>query len=114
MQTEEHLRLVTPDLFAQLCRDHVIFAEIRFAPLLHTGKGLSAREVVTCVEAATAQAVRATGIAARIILMTLGYSTEQCLETLHLVEDFHGTYVAGFDLADIEENPVDAHIAAFR
>ncbi len=114
MQTEEHLRLVTLDLFEQLRRDHVLYAEIRFAPLLHTERGLSARDVVASVEAATAQAVRSTGIEARIILISLGYSAEQDLETLRLVEDFRGTYVAGFDIADIAENPVDAHIAAFR
>jgi adenosine deaminase len=44
MQTEEHLRLVMLDLFEQLRRDHVLYAEIRFAPLLHTERGLSARE----------------------------------------------------------------------
>ena len=68
MQTEEQLRLVTFDLFEQLCRDNVLYAEIRFAPLLHTERGLSARKVVASVEAATAQAVRSTGIEARIIL----------------------------------------------
>ena len=32
MQTKEQLRLVTLDLFRQLKADHVIYAEIRFAP----------------------------------------------------------------------------------
>ena len=116
MQTEEHLRLVTLDLFEQLRRDNVLYAEIRFAPLLHTEKGLSARQVVASVEAATAQAVRSTGIEARIILCTLRYfSAAQSLETVHLVEDFRGTYVAGFDIAaDKPGNVIDAHIAAFQ
>jgi adenosine deaminase len=114
MQTEEQLRLVTLDLFEQLRRDHVLYAELRFAPLLHTERGLSAREVVASVEAATAQAVRSTGIEARIILCTLGYSAAQNPETVRLVEDFRGTYVAGFDLADIKKNPIDTHIAAFQ
>jgi adenosine deaminase len=71
MQTEEHLRLVTLDLFEQLRQDHVLYAEIRFAPLLHLDQGLSAHQVVAAVEAATAEAVRNTGIEARIILCTL-------------------------------------------
>ena len=41
MQSEEALRLVVDDLFAQLARDGVIYAEIRFAPLFHTRRGLS-------------------------------------------------------------------------
>ena len=116
MQTEEQLRLVTLDLFEQLCRDNVLYAEIRFAPLLHTEGGLSARDVVASVEAATAQVVRSTGIEARIILCTLRYfSTAQSLETVRLVEDFRGTYVAGFDIAaDKPGNVIDAHMAAFQ
>jgi adenosine deaminase len=116
MQTEEQLRLVTFDLFEQLRRDNVLYAEIRFAPLLHTERGLSPRQVVTTVEAATAQAVRSTGIEARIILCTLRYySAAQSLETVHLVEDFRGTYVAGFDIAaDKPGNVIEAHISAFQ
>jgi len=116
MQTEEHLRMVTLDLFEQLQQDNVIYAEIRFAPLLHTEEGLSAHQVVASVEAATAEAVRKTGIEARIILCTLRYySTEQSLETVKLVEDFRDTYVAAFDIAaDTTGNVIDAHIPAFQ
>jgi hypothetical protein len=92
MQTEEQLRLVTFDLFEQLYQDNVLYAEIRFAPLLHTLQGLSARRVVASVEAATAQAVRSTGIEARLLLCTLRqFSAAQSLETVQLVEDFRGT-----------------------
>lgn len=116
MQAEEQLRLVTLDLFEQLREDGMLYAEIRFAPLLHTEKGLSAREVVACVDAAVAEAVRSTGVEARIILCTLRYYSEaQSLETVHLVEDFQGTYVAGFDIAaDKPGNVFDDHIPAFQ
>jgi adenosine deaminase len=116
MRTEEQLRLVTLDLFKQLHEDGVLYAEIRFAPMLHTEQGLSAREVVACVEAAVADAVRSTGVEARIILCTLRfYSEAQSLETVHLVEDFQGTYVAGFDIAaDKPGNVFDDHMAAFQ
>jgi adenosine deaminase len=116
MQTSENLRLVTLDLFEQLRRDNLLYAEIRFAPLLHTEGGLSAQEVVTAVEAATAQAVHDTGVEARIILCTLRFfSTEQSLETVHLVEDFHDTYVAGFDIAaDTPGDVINPHLAAFK
>ncbi len=73
MQTEEHLRLVTLDLFEQLRRENMLYAEIRFAPLLHMEGGLSAHQVVSCVEAATVEAIHKTGIEARIILCTLRY-----------------------------------------
>jgi adenosine deaminase len=116
MQTEEHLRLVTLDLFEQLRRDNVLYAEIRFAPLLRSERGLSPRQVVACVEAATAEAVRSTGVEARLILCTLRYySTAQSLEAVRLVEEFRGTYVAGFDIAaDRPGNVIDDHVAAFQ
>lgn len=53
MQTREQLRAVTLDLFDQLQADGLIYAEIRFAPLLHMRKGLSPTEIVTAVESAT-------------------------------------------------------------
>jgi len=44
MQTKDQLQLVTWDLLEQLKNDNVIYAEIRFSPLLHTAKGLQALE----------------------------------------------------------------------
>ncbi|MFN8474557.1 MAG: adenosine deaminase [Anaerolineae bacterium] len=116
MQTEEQLRLVTQDVFDQLARDNVLYAEIRFAPLFHTEKGLTPSEVVGIVEAATDEAIRATGVEARLLLCTLRHFDEaQSLETVRLVEDFRGTRVAGFDIAGDEAGfPIDAHVAAFH
>ena len=50
MQSEEALTLVTEDLFQQLSNDGVIYAEIRFAPLLHIEHGLCPEGVVEVVE----------------------------------------------------------------
>ena len=49
MQTKQELEYVTIDLFEQLKRDNVVYAEIRFAPLLHLDKGLSAYQVVKII-----------------------------------------------------------------
>ena len=116
MQTEEALRLVTWDLFEQLQRDNMLYAEIRFAPLLHTEKGLSAKEVVSIVDKTVQAASQETGVEARVLLCTVRhYSETQSLETVKLVEQFKGTSVVGFDIAGDEVNfPIDAHIAAFQ
>ena len=116
MQTEEQLRLVTLDVFEQLQRDNVLYAEIRFAPLLHTEKGLPAESVVEIVEEAAAKASQASGIEARLILCTLRhFSTEQSLQTVKLVERFKGSHVAALDIAGDEAGfPFDAHIPAFQ
>jgi adenosine deaminase len=116
MQTEEGLRLVTFDVFEQLQRDNVLYAEIRFAPLLHIEKGLTAENVVEIIAEATAKASQATGIEARLILCTLRhFSAEQSLQTVKLVERFKGTHVAALDIAGDEAGfPLDAHIPAFQ
>jgi adenosine deaminase len=116
MQTEESLRAVTLDLFEQLAKDNVIYAEIRFAPLLHTADGLSPEEVVSAVDAALAEGIAASGIEARLILCTLRhFSEKQSMATVQLVERFRGTRVVGFDIAADEAGyPVTAHRSAFH
>lgn len=116
MQTKEALGLVVQDVFQQLKADNCLYAEIRFAPFLHLEKGLTPYEVVHTIEAATAVAVKQTGVEARLILCTLRhYSAEQSMATVKLVEQFKDTYVAGFDIAGDEAGcPVTNHIAAFK
>ena len=116
MQTEEQLRLVAYDVFEQLQQENVCYAELRFAPLLHTMKGLSAEEVVEIVDAAAASASQATGVEARIILCTLRhFTTEQSMQTVKLVERFKGTHVAALDIAGDEAGyPLEPHVPAFQ
>jgi len=57
MQDEAALALVVEDVFEQLAADGVIYAEIRFAPLLHTERGLSPERVVEVVERAVERMV---------------------------------------------------------
>ncbi|MFN8256173.1 MAG: adenosine deaminase [Bacteroidales bacterium] len=116
MQSKESLRLVTLDLFEQLKKDQVIYAEIRFAPLQHIYEGLSAYEVVKSVNEAVVEGIRLTGVEAGIILCTLRhYNESQSLQTIELVKDFKGSKVVGFDLAADEAGfPVDEHIKAFE
>jgi adenosine deaminase len=115
MQTKEQLHLVTLDLMDQLKADNVIYAEIRFAPLLHISKGLAPVEVVQTVNDALTVGINNTGVEARLILCTLRhYFEEQSMETAKLVEQFKGSKVVGFDIAGDEAGyPIDAHVAAF-
>ncbi len=110
------LRAVTEDVFEQLVDDGVVYAEIRFAPLLHLEQGLSAERVVAVVERAADELVRATGVEAGLILCTLRhFSVEQSLETARLVERFRGSRVVALDIAGDEAGfPLDAHVGAYR
>ncbi len=116
MQTETELRVVVDDLFQQLLADHVIYVEIRFAPLLHLAKGMTPPAVVEIVNDATERAIRETGIEARLILCTLRhFTTEQGLATARLVKQFAGTNVVALDLAGDEAgHPIEPHIPAYE
>jgi adenosine deaminase len=116
MQDEAALTLVVNDLFEQLAADRVIYAEIRFAPLLHIERGLTPERVVAAVDRATEASIQSSGIEARLILCTLRhFDREQGLVTARLVEQFRGSRVAALDIAgDEAAYPIDANVPAFR
>ena len=117
MQTEEALREVVKDLFVQLQRDNVIYAELRFAPLNHLKKGLLPEEVVEIVAESVKESIHSTGINAGIILCALRrFNEEQSLQTIRLVETYiKHTNVVGFDMASDEAGyPIDCHKKAFE
>ena len=116
MQTKEQLEIVIEDLFDQLTNDNVIYAEIRFAPLLHLKKGLSSKNVVEIVSNKTKIESEKSGIAVGLILCTLRhFSVDQSLQTVKLVKDFSNKNVVGFDIAADEAGfPIDNHIKSFQ
>lgn len=116
MQTEEALRLVTEDVVQQLVDDGVIYAEIRFAPLLHTERGLRPERIVSVVERTVERLTRETGLQAGVILCTLRhFSQAQSMLTARLVQEFRGSRVVALDIAADEAGfPLDAHIEAYR
>ena len=116
MQDRHGIEVIVADLFDQLARDGVVYAEVRFAPYLHTDGDLTATEAVEIVNAATERASAESGVEARLILCTLRhYAAATSLETAVLVERFRGSLVVALDIAGDEAGyPLDAHEAAFR
>lgn len=116
LQTEESLELATEDNFQQLKDDGVIYAELRFAPLLHLEQGLTPERVVEIVDRTTEHMIRETGVEVRLILCTLRHFTEeQGMQTVQLVEKFRGSRVVALDIAGNEAGySLEEHIAAFR
>jgi len=118
LQTEESLRIAVETLLQQLRTDNVIYAEVRFAPLLHTQKGLSATKVLEVVtdtfQEHTASANE--GPEVRIIVCSLrDFSEDQSIESAKLAITFKERGVVGFDLAGDEKGfPLDNHIRAYQ
>lgn len=116
LQTRTAIALAVEDLFKQLAADNVIYAEIRFAPLLHLEMGLRSEEVVETVIAAMQRASLRYNIDANLLLCTLRHFNRSGSEqTANLVLDFLGRGVVGLDLAADEARfPLDNHIHAFQ
>lgn len=116
MQQAQALSQAVDDLFEQLAVDGVIYAEIRFAPLLHLEAGLTPEQVVTAVDTAIAAASARTGIGAGLILCTLRhFSEQQGLTTVALARQFATGTVVGLDLAADEAGfPLEPHVRAFE
>jgi adenosine deaminase len=116
MQDRRGLDVIVADLFDQLAADGVVYAEMRFAPYLHTDGGLEPAEVVEIVSAAVERGSADSGVEARLILCTLRhFDAEMSLATAQLVERFRGSLVVALDIAGDEAGyPLDAHEAAFR
>ena len=98
-------------------RDGVQYAEIRFAPLLHTTQGLRCEEVVESVLAGIRSA-QSEGCAtkAQLILCAMRHHTPQQNEVvLQTALTFRGSGVCAIDLAgDEAAYPLYAHAALFR
>lgn len=116
LQTKATLRTTLLHLFEQLKADGVCYAEIRFAPLLHTEKGLTPVEVMHIVTDALHEGITQTGVQAGLILCTLRhYDTAKGLETAKLAEAFMEKGVVGFDIAADEAGySIDEHIPVFE
>ena len=67
MQDGEAIERMTADLVEDKAFDNVRYTEIRWAPLLHTARGLSGRRVVEVVSRGAAEAGRRHGVEVRLI-----------------------------------------------
>ena len=116
MQTKENLQFIVEDLFKQLHDDNVIYAEIRFAPLLHCQGELNAEKVVDIICKSASIQSKKYNIDYGLILCTLRhYTQEQSMETIKLVKEFSSMGVVGFDIAADEAGySLDNHVDAFN
>jgi adenosine deaminase len=116
MQDEYSLRHVTEDVIRQLKNDGLIYAELRFAPLLHVEQGLKPEQVVAIVDRAAEDMIGQTDVEVRLILCTLRHFTDtQSMLTAQLVKQFKGSRVVALDIAGDEAGyPLKPHIEAYR
>ncbi len=100
MQTRENLELVARDLVKQLENDHVIYAEIRFAPFFHTKEGLSLEEVIESVLKGLKNEKVKTNL---ILCLMRGLEKEKNLQVIEVAKKYLKKGVVALDLAGDEK-----------
>ncbi len=114
MQTPEALRRVAAECAEDLAADGVVYAEVRFAPELHTERGLSLDEVVQAVLEGFRQGSEDRGITV-YALLTAMRTAARSLEIAELAVRYRDAGVVGFDIAGAEAGwPPSRHLDAFQ
>ena len=114
MQTPDALYRVAYECVEDLADDSVVYAEVRFAPELHTQRGLTLDEVVQAVldgfrDGAKNRPIRV------YALLTAMRTAARSLEIAELAVKYRDRGVVGFDIAGAEAGwPPSRHLDAFQ
>lgn len=101
LQTKKGLELASFMLGTELEKENVVYAEIRFAPLLHIKQGLTLNEVVDSVLLGLSHVHVKSNL---ILCMLRGYSKDDNKKVIELANKYLNHGVVGVDLAGDEEN----------
>ena len=114
MQTEEALERTAYEMMEDMRDDGVVYVETRFAPLLHTQKGLHYDEVMMAVLKGLERGKKDFGVEYGVIVCALR-NLRKSEEMAELAVDFRERGCVGFDLAGEEGGyPPKKHIDAFH
>jgi adenosine deaminase len=119
MQTSQALERVAAECVEDLASDGVVYAEVRFAPELHTARGLTLEEVLESVLRGFHSAMARSAEAGRPIvvraLLSAMRTAARSREIAELAVRYRDVGVAGFDVAGPEAGyPPADHLDAFH
>jgi adenosine deaminase len=119
MQTRDQLERVAAECALDLARDGVVYAEVRFAPELHTREGLRLEEAVTAVLDGFARGTKEAESEGRVIVVRAILSAMRQADVSRsiaaLAVAFRDAGVCGFDIAGPEDGfPPTQHLDAFH
>jgi len=114
MQTREALTRIGRECAEDLAADGIVYAEVRFAPELHTDGGLGLDQVVEAVLEGFRQGSSGQAIRVRALLTAMR-TAARSLEIAELAVRYREDGVAGFDIAGAEAgNRPSRHLDAFQ
>ena len=115
MQTPQALNRTAYELIEDVAKENVRYIEIRYSPILHTGKGMTMGESVEAVRNGLKRGQKDFGVKSGIIVCGIrNISAAASLKLADLTVRYKNKGVVGFDLAGSEENfPAKDHQEAF-
>jgi adenosine deaminase len=114
MQTEDALVRVARECAEDLAADGIVYAEVRFAPELHTDGGLSLDQVVEAVLEGFRRGSSGRPIRVQALLTAMR-TAARSLEIAELAVRYRDDGVVGFDIAGAEAgNRPSRHLDAFQ
>jgi adenosine deaminase len=116
MQTESSLYRIAYELGEDAAGENVRYMEVRYAPMLHTQRGLKLTSVIEAVLAGLKAARDKFNIESNVIVCGIrNVSPASSLEMAEIAVAYKGRGVVGFDLAGAEyDHPAKHHRAAFQ
>ncbi|MEZ6196845.1 MAG: adenosine deaminase [Planctomycetota bacterium] len=116
MQDEEALERVAYELIEDYAADGIVYAEVRFAPVLHVMRGLNLEQVMSAVIRGLERGRADHGVEFALIVCALrSMSPEISMKSAELAVAFRDRGAAGFDLAGDESgHPPKDHLDAFH
>lgn len=114
MQTKAGIERVAHECAEDLAADGVVYAEIRFAPELHTEQGLSLDDAIEAVLAGFATGTAGSELTIRAICSAMRHQNNS-LEVAQAAVRWRDQGVVAFDIAGPEDGfPPDDHLLAFQ
>jgi adenosine deaminase len=116
MQTADALTRIAYELAEDAAKENVRYMEVRYAPMLHTRRGLKLTTVVEAVLEGLRASQEKYGIESNVIICGIrNVSPETSLEMAELAVAYKGRGVVGFDLAGAEyDHPAKHHKKSFQ
>lgn len=103
LQDEEGLKGAAYDILESMKQDHVGYAEIRFAPLLHVSDQMPVKKVLEAVLDGMELGRKAWGVEWNVIVCCMRHhSFEENYEMVKTARDYLGNGICGVDLAGAE------------
>lgn len=105
MQNKENLKRISRELIEDLSKEGVVYGEIRFAPILHTSKGLSIEEVIKAVIDGINEGEELYGVKSNLILCAMrGFPLEDNINVIKKGAKYLNRGVVSADLAGNEHD----------